>query len=386
MAFLETLVTPTKVILEEESPEGLTKIIERTLLYLGMAGKPVLFVIDPGVPGLKDIVEGVKADGSSVTVFHEVRENPPVDVVDRVADIVRKEEVELVWGIGGGSAMDTAKASVLLARNPGSLEKYLSLTFDTSFEPRENILICTPTTAGTGAEVTRFGVYTSSSGRKYSLASPFLQPDYAILLPSLTYSLSPAVTAATAFDALTHAIEVLWNKNADEMTVEVATNAAVKVLRAMPRAYESALKGVSAGRKEMLLAANAAGIAFNITGTAAIHALSFPLSEKWHIPHGVACAFFFEDVWNINVQADTVKRRLDLVARRAGLKDADELFNHIVDLKKKMGLPFTFDDLGVKCEPPGDLPQFLDTLEDPKMKNNIVPFDERMIIEILQSK
>ena len=155
----------------------------------------------------------------------------------------------------------------------------------------------------------------------------------------------------------------------------------------MEVAYDNPVEG----RREMLQGACTAGIAFNMTGTAAVHALSFILSEEWHIPHGVACAFTLEDVMRLNMQDENTRRKLLAVAHGVFGEGAEEpllegLFHRIVELKRKFRLPFTFADINVGLNAAELSPLFEKSLDDPKMSNNIVPVDMKIVKEIIAAK
>jgi len=142
----------------------------------------------------------------------------------------------------------------------------------------------------------------------------------------------------------------------------------------------------------MLEGACMAGTAFSMTGTAAVHALSFILSEEWHVPHGVACAFTLEDVFKLNLQDELVKQKLIKVARLVlgwnndGDQSIDLLLDRLIKLKKKFGLPCSFKDLHIRLEEDRIGELFNKALDDPKMKNNSIPVDEKIVFELIKSK
>jgi alcohol dehydrogenase class IV len=279
----------------------------------------------------------------------------------------------------------------MLLSNGGDLNDYLGPEATRKVEKREVKLILIPTTAGTGSEVTKVGVYTARGGRKYTLGHPLLQADMALLVAEYVKTLPPPLTASTAFDALSHALETLWNRNATPLTDRVATESAVHILRWMETAYDSSLSGTEDGRAEMLEGACMAGIAFSITGTAAVHALSFILSEEWHVPHGVACAFTLEDIFRLNIREAKTKQRLARVAALLfGDGNEDVLIaaflDRIVALKKKFGLPFTFKELNIELNEDHIGALFNKSLDDPKMKNNCIAMDRQMVFKLIKDK
>jgi alcohol dehydrogenase class IV len=256
-----------------------------------------------------------------------------------------------------------------------------------------------PTTAGTGSEATRVGVYTAGSGRKYTLGSPLLQADAALLSGALSASMPPSLTASTGFDALSHALESIWNKNATPLSLDASVRAALMVLAALEPAYDASVQAAAGARPEshnaialaMLEAAAAAGVAFSTTGTALVHALSFVLSEDWHVPHGTACAFTLEDAYRLQYRDPEVARRLAELGLAAlpGSRPDDAvqlLLERILVLKRKMGLPSTFAELGVKIEKKEIRPRFERAFEDPKMANSLPAARPEEIYAMLEGK
>jgi alcohol dehydrogenase class IV len=327
----------------------------------------------------------------SFEILDRVFPDPKVDDVMAMVNELQRKPVNMVIGIGGGSAMDSAKAVTAVLSNGGDLNDYLGATATRKLEKRDVKLILIPTTSGTGSEVTKVGVYTSHSGRKYTLGHPLMQADIAVLVTGFVLGLPPALTASTAFDALSHALETLWNRNATPLTDRAAIESAVHILKWMETAYDSSLTGATEGRAEMLEGACMAGTAFTQTGTAAVHALSFILSEEWHVPHGVACAFTLEDVFRLNISDEKTRQKLAQVAKALFGKDDEErliaaLLDRIIALKKKFGLPFTFRDLKIDLDESRIGELFDKSLDDPKMKNNIVPVDKEIIFELVKSK
>ena len=368
---LEALASGTHVVERTPlTPADLDRIV--TVLVGPEAGVAVVCDPTPLAPRTA-LVEGL-ARLRDCALLDEVRVDPRSADVDAMARSIAGRRVDVVVAIGGGSTLDSGKGLAVVRDNGGPLADYLGPAPAARIERRQTRTVLVPTTAGTGSEVTRIGVFTAPSGRKFSLGHDALQPDVAILAPELTYTLPPAGTAATALDALCHALETLWNRNATPLSDELAPTAAVAVLESMERAWESARSGGTAGRAEILRAACIAGISFNMTQTAAIHALSFVLSEEWHVPHGAACAFFLPAVFGWNARVPAVRDKLRRVADRLGLADDDPvaaLHERIARATERMGVPTTFPALGVTLPTERLLPLFEKTLADPKMANNL---------------
>ena len=344
------------------------------------------------------LAEGLRARFDLV-VLDRVRPDPLASDVSAMAASCDIGRVEAVVGLGGGSVMDSAKALAMLAANGGSLEDYLGPSPARKIERKGRPLVLVPTTAGTGSEATKVGVYTSPSGRKYTLGSPFLQADAALLSGALAASMPPALAASTGFDALSHALESMWNRNATPLSLEASTRAALMVLEAIGPAYDAAV-ATAAGKPveshnamalAMLEAASAAGVAFSGTGTALVHALSFVLSEDWHVPHGTACAFTLEDAWRLQRRDPEIARRLESLASRAmpeapAGKAADLLLERVVAMKKRMGLPSRFADLGIAIDRAGIVERFARSFDDPKMANSLPAAKPEEIYAMLAEK
>ena len=361
--------------------------LDRLLFYLGGPAATVAVIEDNRPFGLRDEMLASLAERRPITRLNKVFPDPKVADIMDMADRLKGKGIDIIIGIGGGSTMDSAKGVAAILSNGGDLEEYLGTQATRKIEKKDVRLVLIPTTAGTGAEVTKFGVYTARTGRKYTLNNPLLQSDVAVLVAEYTYDLPAALTAATTFDALSHALETIWNKNATPISDRVAIESAIHILKWMEVAFDNPVKG----RKEMLEGACMAGIAFNLTGTAAVHALSFILSEEWHVPHGVACAFTLEDVMLLNQKDEATRKKLLRVAKAVfneGNEDdlLGKLYTHIVELKKKFGLPATFGDIGVKLGPNELSVLFLKAMDDPKMGNNAVPVDMKIVDKIIAGK
>jgi alcohol dehydrogenase class IV len=391
-----SLISSTKVVrLDALRADDLSRA---AAFLTGKSEARILAVKDPRpFPALDTALAGFLAGRPSL-VLDRVVPNPQTADIMAMVDAAREFSPDLVVGIGGGSALDSAKAVRALAAHEGDLDDYLGPQATRKLEKAGPKLLLIPTTTGTGAEVTKFGVYTARSGRKYSLANPLLQADAALLASSLVADIPASLLASTAYDAITHALEPLWNKNATALSDAVASDALASLLALFRPAYEARVAGRSDRVADLQAAACAAGAAFNLTGTAAIHALSFILSEEWHVPHGAACAFFAEDVFDHNLRDAGVRAKLAAVARAAfgaelaGVDEASALARlraELVGLKRLTSLPSRFADIGA------DLPALTDarvaelfdkTQDDFKMKNNVPPMDAAAVRALVGAK
>ena len=380
---LAQAATSTRIIRAESAAEL------ATILDYAAPDGPVLLIRDQFPVDSRDRLIAELSSSRPMTVMHRVRPDPAAADVTAMATEAASLNPAIVLAIGGGSTIDSAKGVAALLSNGGELEQYLGPLPLRKVERREVRLVAVPTTAGTGSEVTKVGVYTAASGRKYTLANPLLQPDIAVHMPSLSSSMPPGLTAATGFDALSHALEPLWNRNATPLSTRLAVDAAASILRHIERAYESSRTGDSAGRIEMLQAATHAGVAFNLTGTAMVHAISFILGEQWHVPHGAACAFTLEDALLYHAAEPIVQQRIGCIAAALGANPSDPihwLYELLVDLKKRLHLPFRFADIEVKLSEQEIPALFNKSLEDPKMRNTLRPVDAATLLGFLRNK
>ncbi len=391
---LSPLGSPTRVI---GIPRLGAEDLEILALLLGSDRKArCLIVKDPRPFPLLDASIAAFAASGKVLVLDRIVSDPRTADIGAMAAGARDFAPELVIGIGGGSALDSAKAVRALLANDGELDDYLGGSATRLLGAKGPPLALVPTTTGTGSEVTRFGVYTSASGRKYTLNSPMIQAEAAVLVDSLVADIPPELLASTAFDAVTHALETLWNRKATAVSDALATDALCDLLAAFRPAWEARKAGSPLGTADLLRAACAAGIAFNLTGTAAIHALSFVLSEEWHIPHGTACAFFTEEVLAINRGDDKVHAKLARAARLIGAEASwgedeavDFLAAELSSLKQLVGLPSTFADIGVQA---ASLPSariaelFAKVQADPKLANNAVALESAAVLALVAAK
>lgn len=327
--------------------------------------------------------------------FDSVEPNPRTTAIQDMYSSPRFAGADVILGIGGGSVLDSAKALAMLATNSGSLEDYLGNNPKRRIEKQSLPLILLPTTAGTGSEVTKVGVYTDPTGRKYTLGSPLMSAHTALLVGSFLDTIPPALCAATGLDALDHALESIWNKNATDITRRAAEDAAIAVLTHLPPLYR-AIVSKQADRqtlqKNMLVASTMAGIAFNMTGTASGHAISFILSEEWNVPHGSACAFSLLEVFDWAVRAPENRKSLARIARHFHPAQEDEkllvdlLREQIASLMREMKIPHTFAELGVQLKIEEIQSLFERSFDDPKMHNQLPAMQEADLYAILESK
>ena len=222
---------------------------------------------------------------------------PPIELADEGAKLAIRKRCDGVVGIGGGSAMDLAKAIAVLAANKGKAEDYLGL----NKVPGPGLpKIMVPTTAGTGSEVTFTAVFIRKKlKKKEGMNSPYLYPELALLDPELTLTLPPHATAATGIDALCHAIESYTSINASPMS-EMISLEAIRLISDNLRTAVHDGSNLEA-REAMLLGSLYAGLGLANAGVTAVHSLSYPLGGKYGISHGLANTIMLPRVMAFNL-------------------------------------------------------------------------------------
>jgi len=240
--------------------------------------------------------------GPPALVLDDVRPNPDFLALAPSCARLRGAGIELIVALGGGSAIDTAKVFAACAGDFSVVRAHLESAGKSEL-PTPLPIIAIPTTAGTGSEVTCWAtVWDSEAKRKYSLADPRLYPAAAIVDPDLTLSLPRALTLSTGLDALSHALESLWNRNANPVSASYAVAAARDILEVLPalldRLDDPAL------RSRMAQAALFAGLAFSNTKTALAHSLSYDVTLHHGVPHGIACSFTLPQVMRAAIGED----------------------------------------------------------------------------------
>lgn len=242
------------------------------------------------------------ASGMGAVAF-QVDSEPTVETALAGVSAAREQGCDLVIGIGGGAAIDAGKAIAALAINSGHPLDYLEVIGKgqtLSQPPLPYIAI--PTTAGTGAEVTRNAVLASPEHRvKVSLRSPLMLPRLALVDPELTYSMPPEVTATTGMDALTQVLEPYVSVRANPLTDALCREGMARAARSLQRAY--AQPDDAAAREDMALASLFGGLALANAALGAVHGFAGPLGGMYPIPHGAACARLLPYVMDSNIRA-----------------------------------------------------------------------------------
>lgn len=345
---------PTKVIFAP----GISKDFSAELEHLHARRYVVVtdhFLNQSGL--IAPIIEGIKNAGFEVVgVFDEVPPDSGVGIIEKGADCVRKNKGDGIVAIGGGSVLDTAKGVNLLTTLGGNLINDYSgaQTIGTPLNP----LIAIPTTAGTGSEVTEAMVILDEKTQtKLSFVDSHLLPSLAILDPELTLGLPAKLTAATAMDALTHAIEAT-------LSVQKSPIADALAYKAIALIMEALLPTVSDGqnieeRGKLLVASNLAGIAFNHAMVGVVHALAHTVGAVAHVHHGTANSILLPYGMEYNLPQRTTEIAalapvLGVSQQDSPHKTALECIKKIRDLRQKLkelcGLSCSLSEAGLKKE------------------------------------
>ena len=273
---------PVKILFGSGSFSSVTKAIK---------GRPFVLITYPDKMFGQLSNKICSEAGKPLTTIDDITPNPDIDLLSKqVARFtLLKRKPEVIVALGGGSVIDTAK--VFAAAN-GNIKNILQTLKGEPDGFKQNILpiIAIPTTAGTGSEVTCWAtIWDKKNHKKLSLANKQLYPEVALIDPSLTINKSPQLTLVTALDALSHALESIWNLNSNPISARYAVAAAKIILRDLPLLMKE-LNNLKL-RENIAKASLLSGLAFSNTKTAIAHNISYPLTLSWGLQHGIACSF-----------------------------------------------------------------------------------------------
>lgn len=310
------------------------------------------------------VADPLTAAGVALEVFHVPTPEPAVEVVRAGVTAARAFGPDAVLGLGGGSNMDTAKLVALVLAHGGDPLDY---TGDCRVPGPVTPLICVPTTAGTGSEVSAAAVFTDTAQQiKVSCLSPYLRPAAAVVDPLLTVSCPPKVTAESGIDALTHAIEAYTAVDNDafplpsgERTVYQGKNPladamAAECIRLVGRFLRRAVKNGEdlEARDGMALAATLGGLAFSNAGVALVHAMEYPVGGAVHVSHGAGNGLLLPYVMRFNlpkrpVQMALIGKHLGLPADQFMEEWAESAVREVERLRADIGIPNRLREIGV---------------------------------------
>lgn len=324
---------------------GAERLIE-ALAAWGVSSGSVMIVCDRIVDELgytRPYLDALTAGGFTASLFTDVAGEPTVEMVDAAISWARTQKADLVIGIGGGSALDTAK---LVAYSLASGTDIEHLRGEMPSLPNFPPLVLIPTTTGTGAEATRVAMYSRGDIKVAVVCNQFL-PLIAMLDAALVEHLPAGVVAATSLDALSHSIEAMLSKTRNHMTKTLGTAAARTVLRALPVAFHS---GSTTARGELLYASYLGGLSLN-AGVVVGHSLSYAIASRQNLSHGAGCALALPFCLAYNNGVDPALEQ-EISSRVLGEPSATlhELARSVMTLTATVGLPISLSEARLPIE------------------------------------
>lgn len=322
-------------------------VIQESIPAIAALGRRLLVVTGQNAERARPLLDRLK--GHVDARVQCVTGEPTLAQIEEASRLARAERIEAVVGMGGGSAIDAGKAIAALAANDGALLDYLEVIGRAQPLERAPLpVVAIPTTAGTGAEVTRNAVLSSPEHQvKVSLRSPLMLPRLAVVDPELTLGLPPALTASTGLDALTQLIEPLVSVRANPFTDGFCREGIVRVARSLARAC--AFPNDIGAREDMALASLLSGLALANAGLGAVHGFAAAIGGMFPAPHGAICAALLPQVMAVNLHAcrerlpaSDALARFDEVGRLlTGRTDAtaDDAVDWVRRLCEELGVP-----------------------------------------------
>jgi len=331
MSFKFSNYLPTKIIFSDDSINKLSKIINNNkVLLISTQGN-----LDRGIYEKLNL-----KNFQIVEQILNISSHPEIQLAEDLYKKVSSKKFDMILAVGGGSVIDIAKVlSVSFANKKTEISHLIknpSLIADYSITP----VIAIPTTSGTGSEVTPYAtLWDSKKTKKYSLSLIDLHPAYAIFIPELTLTLSKEITIQTGLDALSHSLESIWNKNANPISLRFSIQAAKLILDSLSVLINR--ENTIDLRSKMQLASLFAGLAISNTQTAISHAVSYYITTKYNISHGIACSFLIPDL------IDKAIGKYDFIDE-AFIEIFGELSSKkIRRLYKEIEAPSSFSDLNI---------------------------------------
>jgi alcohol dehydrogenase len=318
---------------------GVGSVERVAALALDRGARP-LIVTDAGVVAA-GVLDAVREWVGDCAVFDAVTVNPGVSCVAAGIAVAGAARADIVIGLGGGAALDTAKAIALGAANDVDVR---ALDYRTEHLASGLPVLAIPTTAGTASETNGFGVFADEeTGRKIYLGNTSVQPYAALLDPELTVGLPPAATAAAGMDALSHALESLCARHGNPYSEALAHGVARAVREHLPRAVADG-RDLEA-RGELLFASHLAGHAQQTTGLGLAHGIAHALSSHLGLPHGLACAIALPPVLTVN--RGVREEELARIAPVFGAAGAGGLVEAVRTLSASVGTNVRLADRGL---------------------------------------
>jgi len=327
-----TLMYPNRIIFGRGTVNQLGKEI-------ASLGKKALLVTGCSAMRKSGILEKIafliKSARVEPYLFDQVEPEPSLETVDKGVGFARKEKCEVIIGLGGGSAIDAAKAIASMAKQNGTVWEYHK---GRKIEKEGLPFIAIPTTAGTGAEITQNAVLTDKKRLiKKSIRSPYMIAKVALIDPELTRCASPQLTAYTGMDALTQAIESFVTKMPNPVSDILSLRAIKLIFHNLPEAVENG-QDIDV-REKLALGSLLSGMAFSNSGLGAVHGLAHPIGAHFNVPHGLVCAILLPHVMKFNLPVRY--ERFSKIAQKMMVKKAEDAITAIKELLERVNIPPT---------------------------------------------
>lgn len=348
-----------------------------------VSGKAVLFTT-PGTTrrGISGKISKLLG-ASLIALFDKVAPNPTFETIIAAYRELKQVDYDCIIAVGGGSTIDTAKAVAAIEASGSEdwIDEHLKrgAPFPELFNPKPVIAI--PTTAGTGSEVTMWAtVWDMKEKKKYSLSHPKLYPEIALLDPELTLTLPEKETIYSGLDALSHAMESIWNKNHNPVSDTFALKAIELVRKHLPKLRHDP-SNIDL-RVALLRASLFAGMAFSNTKTALAHSISYPLTAHFNIPHGLACALPLPQLVRFN--GDKLPERVTIMAKALRTdKGVESIASEVAKLFERVGISPCLSDYGIDKSKAELISN--SAVTPGRADNNIVEFDKKDLVEIISN-
>ena len=342
------LLFKTVVLYGEGRLSGLGSLLQ------SLNASKVLVVTDRGITKsgiVEKCLNAIKSEHIDFALFNEVESNPTTASVSKGLSLAKRETINAIVAIGGGSSIDAAKAMNVLLANGGKVADYRGFN---QVGKKGLSLIAIPTTAGTGSEMTSFMLISDSeTHQKIVCSDPRIIPNLAILDPTLTLSLPASVTVSTGLDALSHSIESYVSKTANPYSAVLSLQATQMITQNVFKVFEEPSNLDARG--QMLMAANMAGLAVHLSYLGAAHSMANPLTAHCNLDHGLAVGMVLPYVMLFNAQFQPQKYKeiaLALGTRIEGGEDDLTISRkgamRLRNLLDKLSVPPNLAEMGVK--------------------------------------
>jgi alcohol dehydrogenase class IV len=288
VVFGENTFTRVPEFLKRFIEERILIVTDNTLVKLGLVSR------------LEKVLD---ASGFDYVIYDQVTPEPTVAVANAVGQFARGNNIRALIAFGGGSVIDVAKTTAVLITNKGSIEDYLGVDLVTN---PPAFMIAMPTTSGTGSEVTRASVLCiPEENRKTGVQSPMMIPPVAIVDPTLTYDIPQRMTAMTAIDAFSHAVESYVSQKASYLSDNYATESIKMIHRSIREVYANGRNYEA--RNNIALASHLAGVALANAGGGLVHCVAHAIGARYNISHGEAIAIAMATVSKFNMIGNPAK-------------------------------------------------------------------------------